>query len=205
MRKAFKLLSIDPGTTNLGWAWMEDFKVLKAGNDFLWRREGRENVRIPVHQATAKWIRRRQAMFEEADFILIEGQFHQRGAMSHFVPMIVMDSIIGACEFAWPGKLVSCHPQAVKNYFNIRGTYEQRKAEVTRRYEGELPSAIRSRSHDALDAMLNAWWWLETKQHVTRPTAPCEAPTTEQLREDLRESFPLQPKTARRARRKRAF
>ena len=193
-RNALKVLSIDPGTTNLGWVWMEDYKVLKAGNDFLWRQTDRKHrIRVPLVQATAAWVRSNIDMVEEADKILIESQFHKRGAMATFHPMIVMDSMFGACEVLFPGKTDLCHPQAVKTRFNIRGTYEERKAEVSRRFSEFLPTEVRNRNHDACDAMINAWWWLE-RNGVPRLEEADTSPDAEALREVLRTQFPLKKK-----------
>ncbi len=177
---------------------------MRAGNDFLWRQnKSRDRIRVPLHQATSNWVRKNEEMFEEADYILIENQYHTRGAMQTFRPMIVMDNIAAISEFKWPGKMDLCHPQAVKARFKISGTYEQRKREVEVRFKHFLPDEVARRSHDALDAMLNAWWWLERK-NVPNPPEAEKSVTAEEIREAVREQHELKPK-ARPRRRTRAF
>jgi hypothetical protein len=144
-----KVIAIDPGTTNLGWCYVVDDEVVTASVDKIWSQQ------TPVHMTlipnTVNWYRPLRELFKEADLVLIELQYMSRGHYGLFHPMIVMETIIACCELDFPGKIKTIQSSAVKNHFQIRGTYEERKKEVVRKAG---LNHLDGRVHDIADCLL---------------------------------------------------
>ena len=125
-----RVLAIDPGTTNLGWAYIENEEIIDCGLDTIWVDQ--PNVTVSLTKATIDWMREHETMFAEADQILIEHQFQGKSMLQVFKPYTVMSSLFAATEYMWPNKVQLVSPSAVKAYFGIGGTYEERKAQVVK-------------------------------------------------------------------------
>ena len=125
-----KILAIDPGTLNLGWAYTENGQVHEAGVDKVWVKTS------PIHMtlvpAVVRWYRERREYFSKSDLVLIELQYMNKGSYGVFAPMIVMEVIISCCELEFPGKIKTVQSSAIKQHFKISGSYEERKKEVVR-------------------------------------------------------------------------
>lgn len=192
---AKRIISIDPGLRNLGWVMMQDRQVLRYGNDAL--NYGAKPNNANINSAVVEWMRMRQDLFTSCDVVLIELQFmntnstYNRGT---FWPLTVMHKIAAVAEWIKPNSVHLVHAGSVKKHFNITGTYNERKAEVVNRFGQHLPDRTADdRWHDACDAMINAWYWLE-KQTGERPKTP-EPESPSLTIEALRQLAPLQPKT----------
>lgn len=125
-----RFLAIDPGTTNLGWVFMEGEEILDCGLDTIWRDQ--PNVTVSLTKAAVEWLREHETMFAEAEQVFIEHQFQGKSMLQVFKPYTVMSALFAAAEYLWPNKVQLVSPSAVKAFFGIGGTYEERKAQVVK-------------------------------------------------------------------------
>lgn len=130
MASTEKVLAIDPGTTNLGWALMTGEEILDCGLDTVWREQ--PDVFQSLAKSTVAWFKEKEYIFAEADVVLIEQQYQGKSFLQVFKPYIVMSTLYACCELTFPGKIKTISPSAVKAYFNVKGTYEERKGQVVK-------------------------------------------------------------------------
>lgn len=146
-----KYLSIDPGTSNLGWAFGTADSIDEAGVDNIWMQKATGGKRESIRHATIAWYRDHHRYFEDADKVLVELQYTSTKTLGVFPPMVVMDTILALVEFEFPGKGTHISARAVKQRFKITGDYASRKAQVVEFVGlGGLPG----RMHDIADCIL---------------------------------------------------
>jgi hypothetical protein len=146
-----KYLSIDPGTSNLGWAFGTTAHIDEAGVDAIWVRGKSEGIREGVRQATVAWYKTHHHYFEAADRVLVELQFTSSKTLGIFPPMVVMDTILSCCDLEFPGKATHVSARAVKQRFGISGDYADRKSQVVERVGLK---SFPGRMHDIADCIL---------------------------------------------------
>ena len=188
-----KHLAIDPGTEHLGWVMMEDGEVLDGQVACIWRDQ--KNVFESLTKAAIQCFREHYSLFEEADFVLIEHQFQGKGMMQVFRPYIVMAAIYSACEMAFPGKIETVSPSALKTWFGVSGNYEERKKQVV-----QLAGLSRfsGRMHDIADCVLMVQYKLDRTvvQEQQRQAQAAREAKRAAVRAKLLEKIPIKPKEA---------
>lgn len=147
--KPRRVLAIDPGTTNLGWAYVVGTDIEAAGVDTVWLKQ--PHIHATLTKAVVDWFEQHRSHFEQADRILIEQQYLAKGSSSVFPPMIVMEVLLTIGTLLWPGKTRLVHAGSLKNHYQIRGTYDERKAQVVRLAGLDH---LRGRVHDIADCLL---------------------------------------------------
>jgi hypothetical protein len=147
--RARRVLAIDPGTTNLGWAYVVGTDIEAAGVDTVWLKQ--PHIHDTLTKAVVEWFERHRTYFEQADRILIEQQYLAKGSSAIFAPMIVMEVLLTVGTLLWPGKTRLVHAGSLKNHYQIRGTYDERKAQVVRLAGLDH---LRGRVHDIADCLL---------------------------------------------------
>lgn len=170
-----KVLAIDPGTTNLGWALMQGEEILDCGLDIVWRDQ--PDVFQSLAKSTVAWYREKEHIFAEADVILIEQQYQGKSLMQVFKPYIVMSTLFAVVELSFPGKIKTISPSAVKAYFNVKGTYDERKSQVVK-LAGL--GGMDGRMHDIADCVLMVHY------HKARSMAAAEHAKIQAAREAKR-------------------
>jgi hypothetical protein len=173
-----KVFAIDPGTANLGWVFMEDGDILDAGVDHVWTYE--TPIHPSINEAMVGWFRAKLEQLRSADRILIEHQYTTKGAVSAFLPLLVMEILCTLVMYEYPGKLVLVHPAGLKKFYEIRGTYAERKNQVVR-LAGL--SHLAGRVHDIADCVLMVDYWL--KQNASPEVARKQAQKQQKLRAKL--------------------
>lgn len=146
-----KYLSIDPGTSNLGWAFGTTEHIDEAGVDHIWTRTKTEGVRESIRLATVAWYKSHHYYFEAADRVLVELQYTSGKTLGVFPPMVVMDTLLACCDLEFPGKATHISARAVKQRFQIVGDYNARKAQVVDRVG---LASFPGRMHDIADCIL---------------------------------------------------
>lgn len=149
MASTEKVLAIDPGTSNLGWALMTGEEIIDCGLDTIWRDQ--PDVFQSLAIATVSWFTEKEHIFAEADVVLIEQQYQGKSMLQVFKPYIVMTTLFACCELRFPGKIKTISPSAVKAFFGVKGGYEERKAQVVKL--AGLGN-IEGRMHDIADCVL---------------------------------------------------
>jgi len=163
-----KILALDPGTTNLGWALVQGAEVLDCGVENIWKDQ--KNVFESLTKCVVSWFKDNLHIFREADVILIEHQYQGKGLMQVFKPYLVMSALYTCCEMEFPGKVETVSPSAVKAFFNVSGTYEQRKQQVVQLAGFQH---MEGRTHDMADCVLMAQYKqardvVKAEQHKVR-------------------------------------
>lgn len=163
-----KILAIDPGTTNLGWALVQGTEILDCGVEVIWKDQ--KNVFESLTKSVVAWYRDNVGIFHDADVILIEHQYQGKGLMQVFKPYLVMCALYTCCEMDFPGKVETVSPSAVKAFFNVSGTYEQRKQQVVTLAGFQH---LEGRTHDMADCVLMAQYKqardvVKAEQHKVR-------------------------------------
>lgn len=176
-QETMKVLGIDPGTSNLGWAFTENSEILEAGCDCIWIQTKGTPIHASLVEAVVRWYREHREFFEQADQIVMELQYVAQGTRGCFPPLIVMEAILTLTTLEWPGKMRLVQAAALKKHFGIRGTYEERKREV-QRIAGL--DHLGGRIHDIADAVLLVEY-NKTKEQRTQ-----EAILKAELREEKR-------------------
>lgn len=146
-----KYLSIDPGTSNLGWVFGTVDLIDEAGVDHIWSETTGGGKRESIRWATIAWYKSHHRYFEEADRVLVELQYTSTKTLGVFPPMVVMEVILTLVEFEFPGKGTHVSARAVKQRFQITGDYASRKSQVVSRVGlTDFPG----RMHDIADCVL---------------------------------------------------
>jgi RNase H-fold protein (predicted Holliday junction resolvase) len=99
-----KIVSIDPGTVNLGYAVYEDGKLTQFGSLNILVKKYKTDYPMLVHLMLANHPK----IFENLDIILIENQMQAK-----------MKMIACALRCFYWGKSVPISPKAVRNHFKI--------------------------------------------------------------------------------------
>jgi hypothetical protein len=120
-----------------------------AGVDTVWLKQ--PHIHATLTKAVVEWFEQHRSYFESADRILIEQQYLAKGSNAVFPPMIVMEVLLSVGTLLWPGKTRLVHAGSLKNHFQIRGTYDERKAQVVRLAGLDH---LRGRVHDIADCLL---------------------------------------------------
>ena len=141
-----KILSIDPGTRNCGYAVWENGKLTYGTQDLftLVSRDKRTDYPYMAYEFT------KSPMFDNIDILLIENQIQARMKML-------------ACAwrcFYWEIS-VPVSPLAVRKYFKISNSnYKKNKADSVRLVQSLLPTGIRKKD-DIADAIIQLMWYLK--------------------------------------------
>ena len=152
-----RIVSIDPGTVNCGYAVWEDGKYIDFGSyNLLEMVHKKKKTDYPY--IVSEFIKKTQ-LFHGADVVLIENQMQARMKMI-------------ACSlrcFFW-GKSVPISPLAVRKYFKIsNGNYRQNKKDskafVHRFLSKEQSKKVKAskKSDDLSDAVIQLQYYIEKR------------------------------------------
>ncbi len=163
--RPLRIFSIDPGTKNLGWALLENRQLVRSGVVDLGMQAPHvcgEGLKKQVARRTVEWWK--TIDLATFDVVVLENQYASSFATT-FIPGLVETTLWGLfLSRDKPVEVVSS--SAVKAHFQFSGAgHDANKREAQARFGHLLPPDAQGRVHDVLDAILNAYYWLD-KQKV---------------------------------------
>ena len=179
MSVTMKVLSVDPGLKNLGFAYIVDGKLARFGVFNAVRRvekKQQKNYPLIVHRFS------RFKMFQEADIVVVERQMNQK--MRCIATALVC--------FAWPrGLLVS--PRSVKVHHGISmSNYRKNKAAAVELAPSYMSTSSRQtfrnlkhKRDDIADAVLMGFWYIETHGTESHPQVSTLLDSDSEIDEDV--------------------
>lgn len=158
-----KVLSVDPGLKNLGFAYIVDGKLARFG---VFNAVKRVHKKQQKNYAYIVQRFSRFRMFQEADVVVVERQMNQK--MRCIATALVC--------FAWPrGLLVS--PRSVKVHHGISmSNYRKNKAAAVELAPSYMSTSsrhtfrnLKHKRDDIADAVLMGFWYVETYGTESHP------------------------------------